>query len=165
MLYLLDADTLIRADSTYYPLERFPVFWEWLGHNGSAGIVKIPTEQFEEIIAGAGKLVDWLTQQENREALLFSEEADPDLVAAVTADGYAPDLNEAELVTVGRDPFLIAYAFAEAHNRYVVSFETSAPSKKRANRKVPDVCVTLGVKCVTLFDVIKQLDFTTDWHP
>jgi hypothetical protein len=27
LLYLLDADTLIRADNLYYPLARFPVFW------------------------------------------------------------------------------------------------------------------------------------------
>jgi hypothetical protein len=164
VLYLLDADTVIRADSTYYPLKRFPVFWG-LRHNGSAGILKIPMEQFEEIVAGTSALVDWLNEQENSEALLFAEEADPELVAAVTADGYAPDLNEAELVTVGRDPFLIAYGFAAESERCVVSFETSAPSKIRANRKVPDVCESLGVKCVTLFDVIKELDFTTDWHP
>jgi hypothetical protein len=148
VLYLLDADTLIRADSTYYPLKRFPIFWVWLRHNGLAGIVKAPAEQFEEIVAGTGPLVDWLNEQENKEALLFDEEADPDLVTAVTQDGYAPDLNEAELVTVGRDPFLIAYAFAESDNRCVVSFEASAPSKKRANRKVPDVCQALGVQCV-----------------
>jgi hypothetical protein len=85
--------------------------------------------------------------------------------AAVTADGYAPDLNDAELVAVGRDPFLIAYAFADASERYVVSFENSAPTKQRANRKVPDVCKDLGVECVTLFELIKRLDFTTDWHP
>jgi hypothetical protein len=67
---------------------RFPVFWQWLRHNGSAGIIKIPMEQFEEIVAGTGGLVDWLNEQANSEALLFAEEADPDLVAAVTADGY-----------------------------------------------------------------------------
>ncbi len=165
MLYLLDADTVIRADSTFYPLRRFAIFWQWLCHNGSAGILKIPMEQFEEIVAGTGELVDWLNEQENKKALLFHEESDPGLVAAVTARGYAADLNESELATVGRDPFLIAHAFAASSERCVVSFETSAPSKLRANRKVPDVCVTLGVRCVTLFDLIKELDFTTDWHP
>jgi hypothetical protein len=80
VLYLLDADTLIRANSTYYPLKRFPVFWHWLQHNGSAGIVKIPLEQFEEIVVGTGDLVDWLNEKENSDALLFEEEADLDLV-------------------------------------------------------------------------------------
>ena len=165
MIYLLDADTLIRADNTYYRLKRFPVFWQWLYHNGAAGIVKIPMEQYEEIVAGKGELVDWLKEQEHKEALLFAEEANPQLVAFVTTNGYAGDLNAAELVTVGRDPFLIAYGLTAANERCVVSFETSAPAKQRANRKVPDVCASLNVKCATLFQVIEDLDFTTDWRP
>jgi hypothetical protein len=165
LIYLLDADTLIRADRTYYPLRRFPIFWQWLRHSGASGNIKIPLEQYEEVVAGKGQLVDWLKGKENREALLFAEEADPMAVATVTAHGYAPDLDEAEQETVGRDPFLIAYGIVAANERCIVSFEVSAPSKKRANRKVPDVCAHLGVKCVTLFEVIEALDFTTDWEP
>jgi Domain of unknown function (DUF4411) len=165
VIYLLDADTLIRADTTFYPLKRFPVFWQWLRFNGSAGNIKIPLEQYEEVTVGKGELVEWLKEEENREALLFTEEVDPNLVARVTVEGYASDLDEAEQETVGRDPFLIAYAVVAAAERCVVSFEVSAPSKKRANRKVPDVCADFGVKCITLFELINLLDFTTDWHP
>ncbi len=165
MIYLLDADTLIRADSTYYPLGRFPIFWSWLRHNGEMGNVKIPSEQFEEVVAGTGDLVDWLKEQENKDALLFGEEANQALVAHVTSTGYAPDLNDAELVTLGRDPFLIAYGLVAPNDRCVISFETSTPSKQRANRKVPDVCAAMGVKCATLFKLIDELDFTTDWVP
>jgi hypothetical protein len=97
--------------------------------------------------------------------LLLDEEADLILVADVLANGYAPDLDEAELEVIGQDPFLIAYALADADNRYIVSFETSAPSKQRAKRKVPDVCAKFGVECGTLFDLIEALDFTSDWKP
>ena len=69
MIYLLDADTLIRADSTYYPLQRFPVFWDWLRYNGTAGMVKVPLEQYEEVVAGHGDLVDWLKDDETKKAL------------------------------------------------------------------------------------------------
>jgi hypothetical protein len=163
MLYLLDADTLIKSDRTYYPLARFPIFWHWLSHNGAAGNVKIPVEQFEEVVVGKGDLVDWLKTQENKDALLFTEQVDPALVANVTANGYADDLDDAELATVGRDPFLISYGMAAPNERCVISFEVSAPSKQRANRKVPDVCKTLGIRCATLFDLIRELDFTTQW--
>jgi hypothetical protein len=165
VIYLLDADTLISADRTYYPLNRFPIFWNWLRHHGSKGSIKIPVEQYEEVIAGKGALVDWLKEEESKTALLFDEEADPSIVAKVTTEGYAPDLNEAELETIGRDPFLIAYGLAAPANRCVVSFEVSAPKKERANRKVPDVCSTLGVKCANLFKLIEDLDFTTNWKP
>ena len=163
VLYLLDADTLIRADSTYYPLKRFPVFWDWLHYHGNAGSVKIPQEQFDEITAGKGELVDWLKEKSKKDDLLLAGAADPALVRRVIDEGYAPDLNAMELVTVGQDPFLIAYALVSVADRTVVSFETSAPSKQRANRKVPDVCQDLGAKCITLFELIKGLDFTTSW--
>lgn len=163
MLYLLDADIIIRADRTYYPLKRFPVFWEWLIFHGDAGTVKIPNEQYDEIVAGKGELVEWLKEKPKRDALLLAGDVDQKLVTRATEEGYAPDLNEAELLTVGRDPFLIAYALVSVADRTVVSFETSAPSKQRANRKVPDVCGTFGIRCITLFDLINELDFTTNW--
>ena len=165
MIYLLDADTLIRADNTYYPLKRFPVFWTWLSFSGAAGQVKIPLEQYEEVVVGTGDLVDWLKLEDTKYALLLGEEADPILVAEVTAMGYAPDLDESEQATVGRDPFLISYAYTDIGDRTVVTFEVSAPKKQRANRKIPDVCAILGIRCETIFHVIEALDFTTDWKP
>ena len=167
MIYLLDADTLITGDRKYYPIKRFPVFWDWLHHKGTDGVIKIPLEQYEEIIAGRREddLVSWLRDGANKAALVLDENADPALVAMVTARGYAPDLNEVEQVELGRDPFLIAYGFAVADNRTIVTFENSSPGKNRARRKVPDVCATMGVACVTLFEVIDVLDFTTNWKP
>ncbi len=164
MLYLLDADTLITADRLYYPLARFPVFWAWLRHVGAAGNVKVPQEQYEEVTAGKGQLVDWLKNAEIRDALLFDEEADPALIAEVTLRCYG-DLDEAGLVKVGRDPFLISYGYAAKERRCVVTFEVSSPSKQGANRKIPDICADLGVDCCTLFRLIEALDFTTDWKP
>jgi Domain of unknown function (DUF4411) len=164
LLYLLDADTLITGDRRAYPLKRFPIFWEWLRYQGAAGTVKIPLEQFEEVTTGRGDLVDWLLLDETRSALLFDQEADPALVADVTLRGYG-NLNEDEIELVGRDPFLISYAIAAVGDRTVVSFEVSAPGKRRARRKIPDVCRSLGVPCCTLFEMIAALDFTTDWRP
>ena len=156
VLYLLDAD---------YPLKRFQVFWDWLRHNGAAGLVKIPLEQYDEVVVGKGELVDWLQDENTKAALLFDEKADPALVTEVTEKGYAIDLDEAEQEKIGRDPFLIAYTYAAPEERLVVTFEVSAPKKQRANRKIPDVCKDLGVRYGTLFDLIEALDFTTDWKP
>lgn len=164
MIYLLDADTLIRAENTFYRLNRVPQFWEWLRHQGNLGNVKIPTEQFEEVTVGRGDLVDWLNDDETKNALLLGEEADPALVATVTLDGYG-DLDEAGIENVGRDPFLISYAYAAKETRCVVTFENSAPSKIGKNRKIPDVCNNLEITCCTLFELIEALDFRTDWKP
>ena len=45
---------------------------------------------------------------------------------------YAPGLNEVEQVELGRDSFLIAYGFAAADSRTVVTFESSSPGISRA---------------------------------
>jgi hypothetical protein len=165
VLYLLDADALIRADSTYYPLKRFPIFWTWLIYSSNRGQIKLPQEQYDEVVVGRGELVEWLRVKENKESLLLPGAVDGDFVTKATHEGYAPDLTEAELVTVGQDPFLVAYALVAIKDRTIVSFENSAPSKQRANRKLPDVCNGFGVKCMTLFELIRELDFTTNWTP
>jgi len=139
LLYLLDADTLITGERLSYRLHRFPTFWEWLRHQGRLGNVKVPLEQFEEVVAGRGDLVDWLNEDETKEALLFDEEAEPALVGRATLEGYG-NLDENGIAQVGRDPFLVAYGLAAVGQRTVVTFEVSAPAKRGANRKLPDVC-------------------------
>jgi hypothetical protein len=125
----------------------------------------------DEILAGQsnqkGKknedlLLNWIRQPRVKKALLLDERVDSDFVALVTENGYASDLTDTELEVVGRDPFLIAYAMA-GNNRCVVSTEVSAPSKKRQNRKVPDVCKIFGIDCHTPFKVNRDLGFKTDW--
>lgn len=136
-----------RAGLRAYPPKRFPVFWAWLRHQGISGRLKVPLEQFGEVTAGRGEIVDWLCSEESRAALLLDEELDPALVADNTLSGYGPfDENGVELV--GRDPFLVAHARNDLSQRTVVTFETSKPGKQGANRKVPDVCQGFGVRAV-----------------
>ena len=87
------------------------------------------------------------------------------LLVRVIEEGYAPDLDATELITVGKDPFLIAYGLVSTADRTIVSFEVSAPAKRRANRKIPDVCAGFRLNCITMFELIETLDFTTNWTP
>lgn len=159
MIYLLDADTVIKVDNRYYPPKRFRPVWDWLEKSAVEGKIKIPIEQFEEILAGRGDLVDYLKQKEIRDSLVLVEDANPELVARVTYSGYAEDLNEAEIGQIGRDPFLISYGLADPANRKVVTFETRA-NKQRQNKKVPNVCDALGVGCIDFFQLLDELDYT-----
>ena len=99
-----------------------------------------------------------------REALLLDETVLPEAVQHVIDNGYAPDLNDVELERVGRDPFLVAYALTAPAERCVVSNETSAPGRQRANRKLPDVCRGLGGTCCNTFAFVRALDFTAGWR-
>jgi hypothetical protein len=42
MLYLLDANVLITANNTYYPIDQVPEFWSWLQYQAASGYVKVP---------------------------------------------------------------------------------------------------------------------------
>ena len=160
MLYLIDANVLIRAHEDYYPLDRVPQFWTWLEREAAAGRLKMPLEIHDEIAISRGPLRDWICERHIKQALILDEEADADLVDRVLAEGYGENLTDSDLEKIGQDAFLIAYALA-AEDRVVVTKETSSPRKQRANRKIPDVCDTLNVECITDFDLYRKLAFTT----
>ncbi|MEI8305589.1 MAG: DUF4411 family protein [Chloroflexales bacterium] len=166
MLYLLDANVLITASNTYYPIDVVPEFWEWLLYAGKQNLVKIPFEIMEEIKAGRKEndlLLDWINEKENTSTLILDEEVRMDLVQQVVSRGYAENLNDDEIEQIGRDPFLVAYALASPP-RCVVTIEVSRPAKKRQNRKLPDVCNTFGVQWCDTFAFNRELGFRTSWR-
>ncbi|WP_446830560.1 DUF4411 family protein [Candidatus Foliamicus sp.] len=163
MIYLLDANVLIDANRDYYSIDRVPEYWEWLVHQGEAECVKIPIEIYEEIKAGEDQLALWARDQGTEKALLLNEAADPELVSRITEQGYAPDLTDDEIVKLGRDPFLMSYALLDPVDRTIVTTEVSKPSQQRANRRIPDVCKTFGIRCRNTFELVQELDFSTNW--
>jgi hypothetical protein len=169
MVFLIDANVLITAHNLYYPVNGVPEFWDWLAFRGGAGDIKMPLEVFEEVKDGGNDeerdlLFGWISEDDNRSALVLDEEVDPALVARVVDRGYAPDLTDQEIEQIGRDPFLIAYALCAPAERWVVTTEVSAPRKQRQNRKIPDVCGSLGVSCCDTFTMLRALGFTTGWR-
>lgn len=166
MVYLLDANILITANNNYYPLDQVPEFWSWLQRQGTDGYVKIPQEIMEEIEEGRDDdpLKAWISDDENKQALLLAENVDAALVQQVVTTGYAPDLTDDEIEKIARDPFLIAYGLVDTVERCVVTTEVSRPSAQRQNRKIPDVCAAVGVQCVGPFALNKNLGFRTGWR-
>lgn len=164
VLYVIDADFLMGANRGYLAMDRVPQFWDWLQHVGREGHAKLPLDICDEIRDGTDALAAWIRDAEVREDLLLAEEADPALVSAVVDEGYANDLTDTEVEKLGRDPFLIAHVLGAPESRCVVSNEVSKPSAQRANRHVPDVCADLGLRCIDGIELIRRLDFRTDWR-
>ena len=170
MLYLLDANTLIDANRDYYPVERVPEFWEWLVFQGDQGSVKIPIEVYEEFADTKDKkgkkdtLASWAEGADVKAALLLDEDAEIDLVSRVTYGGYLPNPTDDQIVKIGRDPFLISYALRDIEGRCIVTTENSKPKAQGANRKVPDVCNTFGIRCINSFQLFRELNFGTGWR-
>jgi hypothetical protein len=163
VLYLLDANVLIRAHEDYYAIDRVPQFWEWLLVKAAADVVKLPFEIHGELaVSTKGRLKDWVTQPEVSKSLILNAQIDPTHLNRVVIEGYAPNLNDSEIEKIGRDPFLIGYGLSLGAEVTVVTKEVSAPSKQRANRKVPDVCKSMGVRCVNDFEFYREMDFRTN---
>lgn len=131
----------------------------------SSGAIKVPAEILDEIKEGNDDLAAWCKSDAVATAILLAEDVDASLVQRVVAEGYADDLTGAELVAMGRDPFLVAYALIDPAHRVVVTTEASRPRRERANRHLPDVCADLGVTSIHAFRMIKDLDFRTSWRP
>lgn len=164
LLYLLDTNVLVDANRDYYPLERVPEFWAWMAEMGERGRVKIPLEMYEEIREGQDSLTDWAKQDKIKQALLLDEEAEVPSVSTVINTGYASDLTDVEVIKLGHDPFLVAYALKAVTERVVVTMEVSKPSRQRANRHLPDVCRQFQIRSCNTFQFIRELDFKTNWR-
>jgi len=41
MIYLLDANVLITASNSYYPIDRVREFWDWLLYQANSNRVKM----------------------------------------------------------------------------------------------------------------------------
>lgn len=164
MLYLLDANTLIDANRDYYGIGQVDEYWDWLIFQGTSGNVKLPFENYQEVLAGTDLLADWAKRKETKAALLLDEEVDIHVLRQVIAEGYANDLTNDEIEIIGRDPFLIAHALADQENRVIVTTETSKPTAQRQNRRVPDVAHGFGVRTCSVFEFGRALEFRTDWR-
>lgn len=159
MIYLLDADVLITANRQYYPIDRIPGFWDWLIERGSAGDIKIAEEILDEFSGGNDRLAEWAQKSEVVDALRLDATVDVDVLRHVIDNGYASDLTDDEVEEIGRDPFLIAYALIAPSDRAVVTLERKKPTARRAKRKIPDVCLGLGVTCIDTFQMTTALNF------
>jgi hypothetical protein len=91
--------------------------------------------------------------------MILDEPVDAGRVQHVLEQGYASDLNDVEIEKIGKDPFLIAAALA-CPDRAVVTREVSKPSKRRADRKIPDVCAVFGVPVISDFALYRALNFS-----
>lgn len=170
MVYLLDANVLITAHNAHYPIDLFPVFWDWLEYQILEGHIRMPQEIFEEVKDGstdaqADPLYAWLQREHLKDILVLDEEVDVALLQQVIDNSYSP-VNDVQLIAIGRDPFLVAYAKAAATNRCIVTNEVSAPGTAPHNRKIPDACATAGIRCCDPLRMLRDLGFSSSWrHP
>lgn len=157
MLYLLDTSLLVQAKDEFYPMQRFWQVWDWLEAKALVGQIKIPREIFNELLDYEDELAEW---SKIRATILTIDEEITHLDQIYrTGYGFTSEPSEAQKLIMGMDPFLMNYCINDIQNRSVVSNETSKPSRKEQNRKIPDVCNDLGIRHLTMPLLLHELDF------
>ncbi len=160
-MYLIDANVLITAKNTYYPLEHIPQFWDWLIEQGESNAIKMPREIYDEVAGGTDDLANWIKSPDAKNALLLDEEADLALVRKALRDGYQsndPNFTDSELIKVGRDAFLVSYGLVDS-GRTVVTKEVTKRTKRLGATRLPDACDDCEVRWCDDFKMYRALDF------
>lgn len=116
---------------------------------------------FAEIKPKDEQFKEWLAR--NKKDLIFHKDEQTEFVRRVITEGYGDNLTDVDLNQIGGDPFLIASALEDPKRRSVVTEEVSNPNAQGVNRKIPDICKDLQVRCINILKFIKTLNFKTNW--
>lgn len=152
MTYLLDANVLIQAKNLHYGLDFCPAFWDWLVAGNAAKQVFSIEKVGDEIGAGADLLADWASHRGpgfflKPDSRLLT--ALPSVSTWATGQSYEPAAVSTFLQVA--DYYLVAHALAYGYT--VVTHEIASNSTKKI--KIPDVCIGLGIKCVTPYEMLR----------
>lgn len=153
MAYLLDADVFIRAKNLHYGLDFCPAFWEWLVVENAAGRLFSIEKVGDEVQAVGDELSDWAEARGTGFFLRPDAGVFPALAAISTwaaGQRYEPAAVNAFLQVA--DYYLVAHARAGDHT--VVTHEIPSASIRKI--KIPDACISLGIKCMTPYEMLRR---------
>ena len=154
--HVLDANVFHHCSSGLLSSRPCAAVWDWLDAQATAGAIKVPLPIWDEIERVYNPLRDW---QHAHKSTFLIEDAGADARVGGMLDLYAPDLTEEEMLRIGADPFLAAYA--QEFGAKVVTKEVSKPTCQRANKRLPDICTQCRVPWITDHILIRELDFKT----
>ncbi len=152
MPYLLDANVFIQAKNLHYGFDFCPAFWDWIVSQNAAGQVFSIERVGDELRAGADDLAAWA--EGAAKGLFLAPDARlltalPQVSAWVTGQTYSPAAVNTFLQVA--DYYLVSQALA--HGDVVVTHEVPANSVNKV--KIPNVCIGLGVKCMTPYEMLR----------
>jgi hypothetical protein len=153
MAYLLDADVFIQAKNRHYGLDFCPAFWDWLIAQNAAGQVFSIERVGDDLEAGGDQLTKWARQRGPG----FFLEPDPSMLPALGTVSQWANSQRYEPAAISTfleiaDYYLVAQALANGF--WVVTHEVVSNSTKKI--KIPDACISLRVKCLNPFEMLRR---------
>jgi hypothetical protein len=141
-MYIFDTVSLIHAYRDDFPPKKDDGhFWDWFDNIGNHDGVVIPEKVLEELNRKTDGICDFLKSLTN----LKNESTTSCLKYLPSVLGTYGTLSDVdlELLESKADPYVIAHAIGL--NATVVSSEISEPLRIGKNKKIPDLCQSLGV--------------------
>ena len=151
MAYLLDTNVFLQAKNLHYGFDFCPAFWDWLKEENRKGVVFSIEKVKDELVD------DDAAQWANGHGDGFFLKPDTPVATSLATVGRWINTQGYELAAVSTflqvaDYYLVAHALAHGH--VVVTHEVPANSVKKI--KIPNVCIGLGIKCMSPFEMLRK---------
>lgn len=146
-VYCVDTSSLIAAWQERYPIDHFPKFWDKIDVLISAERMIAPVEVLIEMKKKSDELHNWLKARQ----WMFRELDDAVQIEAAKVLAQFPRLVGERKLRTSADPFVIALTRVEGLT--LVTDEKPTGNMNRPN--IPDVCSSLGMKPMSVLDLIK----------
>jgi len=145
MPFLIDASTFIVLKNRDFPVQGSQDFWQWLEQRCLDGSVRIPEEVKREIVKGDDDLSVWMRRLAG-DSIIAPRTGAPFLSRVLDAYANPMPTQALGVLQSKADPYIIAHAMALGGT--VVTDEKSAVAiENPAKKKIPDICMALGVPC------------------
>ena len=151
MLYCVDTSAWLDGWRRHYPADVFPSMWRKIEEQVAAGIIVSSEDVYIELGKKDDDLHKWI--QSRKQMLIAPSEAIQQKVANLLAK--YPRLVDTLKGRSQADPFVIATA--GELNAAVVTGESGGTLEKP---RIPFVCQTEGIKCISFLEMIRELKLT-----
>ena len=149
----LDTNVFVEAKNRHHGFDFCPAFRERIASANGNGRVFSIEQVRDEILSRDGELADWAAEL-GKNFFLSSTPESSAAHARVNRWANENDRRRMAIDAFARvaDSYLIAHAVATG--RKVVTHEISSTSRKKVI--IPDVCVGLGIECLTPFEMLRR---------
>lgn len=148
MIYSIDTSALLDGWIRYYPPDIFPGLWRRIEDLIGQGALRATEEVLEELKRKDDDVFKWAKL--HMEMFVPIDESTQEIVTTILKD--FEKLVDTRKNRSFADPFVIA--LAHLNKCTIVSGEKGTGNPDRP--KIPDVCRALGIRCISLLELIRR---------
>jgi Domain of unknown function (DUF4411) len=163
--FWIDADALIQAKDGLFSFEIAAEFWVFLEEGAAKGILSSSIQVYGEIMRYEDRsdpLVKWASPRKNSPGLFRVPDKNVQEACGIVGDHVVKKYLKRPAAVGqflgGADPWIIAHALSDEGHGTVVSHEARL-DKSALRPKIPNVCHDLGIGCIGLPAMLKELKF------